>query len=217
MLKRRKRSERDLRRRGMTLAEVIVSTLLVGLLMTGALVSVGASARSASTAADARDAAALARQLLDEIAALPYEDANQTASYGLESGETAAPGARTHCDDLDDYINWIDSPPKDRGGAAIPGFTGWQRTADVVKVHDVDYSQRSDGSSDKGYRLVTVTVISPTGKTATLRVYRTKDAGSLQAQGVGQSLVTWVGASLQSGGGKPVVGGAHLLNHAGDQ
>ena len=185
--------------------------------MAGALVSVGASSRSASTAADAGDAAALARQLLDEIAALPYEDVNQTPGFGLETGETAAPGARTHCDDLDDYNDWTDSPPKDRGGVALAGFTGWQRTADVSKVASSNYSLRSDGQTDQGIRLITVAVVSPSGKSATLRTYRTNDAGSLQAQGVGQTLVAWVGSSLQAGTGDAVSGGVNLVNHAGDQ
>lgn len=204
-------------RRGLSLAEVVVSTLLIGLLMAAALNGVGAAARSTNAAAEASDATALARQLLDEITVLPYEDPNQSPAFGLESGEAGAPGVRASFDDTDDYIDWVDSPPKDRGGVALAGYTGWHRTADVQKLDNIDFSVLPDASTSQGLRLITVVVTSPSGRVTKLQCQRAKDAGSLQSQGVGQTLVTWVGVSLQSGNGGAVTSGVSLINHAGDQ
>ncbi len=204
-------------RRGLSLAEVVVSTLLVGLLLTAALTSVGAAARSTLAAAEESEAVALARQLLDEITALPYEDPDQLPEFGLESGETGPAGARTFCDDVDDYRNWDDSPPKDREGTEIPGYTGWKRTAHVEKLHADDHKVMPDSRSDSGLRLVTVAVITPSGKTTTLQAYRVETGGSLQPKGVDQTLITWIGVTLESGAGTPVTSGVSLINHATDR
>lgn len=214
-----KRRSNTLRRRhrGLSLAEVIVSTMLIGLLMAAALASVGGAARSTTAAAEGSDALCLARQLLEEITVQPYEDSNQTPGFGLETGEVGAPGARTMCDDLDDYNDWSDSPPKDRTGTAIPGYSGWSRTADVQKVKASDKTPISDGSADEGLRLVTVTVNAPTGRTITINAFRSKTGGSLQPQGVNQTIVTWAGVTLQAGNGAAVSSGISLLNHATDE
>ncbi|QDU90390.1 hypothetical protein Pla175_37940 [Pirellulimonas nuda] len=203
--------------RGLTLAEVVMSTFLIGLLLTGALRSVGASAKSWTAAAEAADGQALAQQLMAEIVGQPYEEQTQSPAFGPESGEVVTAGVRSGLDDLDDYNDWVDTPPKDRSGAALTGFAGWSRTADVQKTWPDDYSIRSDGGSDKGMRLVTVIATSPTGRKSTLKAYRTNAGGSLQPQGVQQTLVTWVGASLQAAGGPAVQGGTALPNHASDQ
>lgn len=203
-------------RRGITLAEVVVSTLLVGILMVAALSSVGAAARSWIAASEASDGHALARQLLDEITSQGYEDAVSPV-FGPEAGETLAVGVRSGLDDVDDYLNWSDSPPKDRSGVAIPGFGGWTRLADVVKLKSDSREVLPDNATDQGLRLVTVTVTSPTGNSVTLSSFRSDVGGGLQAQGTSQTLVTWAGVSLQAGASAPVSSGVSLLNHATDQ
>lgn len=202
---------------GVSLVEVVVSTLLIGGLMAAALTSVGAVARSTSFAADSSTAVLLARQLMDEIIILPYEDTVQTPVFGLESGESTSTSTRTQLDDLDDYLNWNDSPPRMRQGTLIDEYSGWLRTADVQKLSNSNYSVLSDSSPDSGIRLVTVQVTTPAGKVTTMRCYRTKPAGALQSQGVGQTVVTWVGVGLQTGSSGSVSGGTAILNHAGDQ
>lgn len=210
-------SRRGWRRRGLSIAEVVVSTLLIGMVLTAALASVGAAARTTTAAAEGNDALSLAKQLLEEMNAMPYEDGNQTPVFGLESGESAGAGVRNLFDDLDDYNDWTDSPPKDRAGVAISGFTGWTRVTDVQKVGLSSYTILPDPSTDPGLRLIQVTVTSPTGRTRTLQAYRARAGGALQPQGVDQTLVTWVGVNLQVGSGNPVFSGVSVLNHAGDQ
>lgn len=206
-----------IRRVGLSLAEVVVSTMLVGILMTAALTSVGSSARTTAVTAESGAAVLLARQMMDEIIVLPYEDPSQSPEFGLEFGESNSTSTRTQLDDLDDYLNWNDSPPRLRDGTLQTNYSAWQRTVDVEKINDSDYSVRSDSSSDKGIRRITVRVTSPTGKITTLSCFRTANGGSLQSQGVGQTVVTWVGVKLQQGSSGIVSGGTAILNHAGDQ
>ncbi|MEZ6068070.1 MAG: hypothetical protein R3B90_20685 [Planctomycetaceae bacterium] len=78
-------------RRGLTLAEVAISALLVGLVMVSALRSVEMSLRTWETTAQTADANGLAKQLLGEIEGLPYEDVVTLGNFGPESGETASP------------------------------------------------------------------------------------------------------------------------------
>jgi type II secretory pathway pseudopilin PulG len=205
-------------RTGLSLAEVVVSTLLIGILLTAALASVGAAARNTAYTAESSSAILLARQLMDEIVVLPYEDPTPTPEFGLETDEPNTNATRTQLDDIDDYKNWNDSPPRARNGTLLTAYSGWQRTVDV-KLIDVDSHSavNEDSQGDEGLRLITVSVVSPSGEVTTLRIHRAKTAGSLQPQGLGQYIVNYVGIALQTGSGATISGGASILNHAGDQ
>ena len=192
-------------RQGISLVEVIVSTFLVGLLLVASLISVGASARTTYSATESCDAIYLAQQLIEEITILPCEDPNQTPVFGMESGESSVSAARTQTDDIDDLKTWTESPPKDRSGNNLPNYNGWTRSVSVIQ---------GTLSTD---RKITVSVTAPSGRTTSLSAYRSKDGGSLQPQGVSQTLISWVGVTLQSGSGTGVSSGVSLINHATDQ
>lgn len=206
------------KRHGLSLAEVVVSSLLVGLLMTTSLLSVGAALKSANVAVESSDGIALAQKLVDEITMQAFKDPNQTATFGLESGESLGPDGRTTTDDVDDFNGWTDSPPTDRSGNAITGFSGWNRAVVVVdKTSMLDIVVNNVQGSPPELRQIVVTVTSPTGRTYSLTAYRYSIGGSHQSQGLSQTLVTWVGASLQTGSSTEVSGGVSLVNHATDQ
>jgi type II secretory pathway pseudopilin PulG len=204
-------------RRAMTLAEVVISTMLVGVVLVSALASVGAATKSWLATADQADGGTLARQLLTEITALNYEDPNQTPTYGLESGEATSPATRANFDDLDDYKDFSDSPPKNKAGTALANYSSWLRTADVTKLNASSYAAISDGSPDNGLRLITVTVTSPKGKVTTLNAYRSLAGGARQNQGVSETIVTWVSCDLTAGNASSVSSAVSVLNHATDQ
>ena len=192
-------------RLGLSLVEVIVSTLLVGLLLTASLVSVGAAARTTTAATETCDAVYLAQQLIEEISILPYEDPNQTPVFGMELGENSGPAARTQADDIDDLAGWTESPPKDRNGNNLSNYSGWTRNVNVIQ------------GATPSDRTIEVTVMVPKGRSTTLKAYRSKEGGCIQPQGVNQTLVTWVGVTLQTGAGTGVSSGVSLVNHAADQ
>lgn len=204
-------------RRGLTLMEVAISTLLVGLLMVSALKTTGAVFRGRSHIADEADAVGLAQELMSEILAQEFEDPDQDPPvFGPDPGETAVPNSRQDFDDVDDYNTWSSSPPRHKGSSTTRSeFTGYQRTVAVVHA-DPDNPTTTSGT-DKDLKRITVTVAPPVGQTVTLVAFRSKWGVLQQAAGVDQTVTTWVGSELQIGTGTPkVIQGTNIANHAED-
>lgn len=217
----RKHSRKILRqrltRRGLSLAEVAVCTLLVGVLMVASLSTVESSLHTWRAASGSSDGSALAKQLLDEIMLLTYaEDVGTGNNYGPEAGETTSPATRSRFDDLDDFDDWTASPPQDAAGNPLSGYAGWTRSV-VVRKLDSDGEVVGDNATDHGLRQITVTVTSPDGNVTSVVGWRSSEAGTQQAQGVDQTIVTWVGCSLQLNPADTAVSGGTLVtNHAED-
>lgn len=116
-------------RGGFSLIEVVVATLIVGVMMVAAMNTFGAFIRGEHRLALQSRGWLLAQDLASEILACQYEEPNGTPSFGRETGE--ASNSRAAYDDIDDYDNWQCSPPKNRDGSTIADHTGWTRTANV--------------------------------------------------------------------------------------
>ena len=156
----------------------------------------------------------LAQQMMSEVLQQEYEE--DGGNFGTESGESSA---RSDFDDMDDYNGWNESPPTDKAGTALSGYTGWTIDVDVQKVWpDSPTWVRSDGSADKGLRLITVTVTDPNSNQTTIYGLRSDTGAMEQRPEVAGTFVTWVGAALQVGSNATqVIGGTNLTNHAFDQ
>lgn len=133
--------------RGMTLIEVAVSTVIVGVMMTAALSAVAASARERAAMASAATAQALGEALLAEIESVACGSGTIATTLGATD--------RLAFDDAGDYAGLDDSPPKERDGTAIAGVTGFARS---VSVTNVDPTTLAAGAPDSGFRKVVVTV-----------------------------------------------------------
>ncbi len=144
----------DRRRRGFSLAEVVVSTLLVGVVLAGALNLLGATVRGRSNTALGDRARLLAEELLSEVLEYDYADPNELPVFGSEASE--AGGNRDVFDDVDDFHNWDVTPPEYRDGTAMPNLTNWRRR---VLVEYVDPNDPTTGSaSDQDVKRITVEV-----------------------------------------------------------
>ncbi|MEX0725492.1 MAG: hypothetical protein WD065_04440 [Planctomycetaceae bacterium] len=161
------------RARGLSLVEVAVSTLLVGLTMITAMTCLGNVITGGQSTADLARAKLLARQLLDEIMEENYADGGLLPLFGPELGESLITlGPRSGWDDVDDYHLYTESPPKDRSGATLPNCTGWRRD---VAVEFVNPSNPANTSlTDLGVKRVTVTVRRNSVAIATLVGLRSK-------------------------------------------
>lgn len=138
-------------RRGFTLLEVMVSTVLVGTILAGALTTVGSVLRQRSRGVDSIRGMLLAEQLLSEILAQNYVEPDELPLFGPELSELLS---RETYDDVDDYHGWDRSPPQDRSGAALEGFAGWRRR---VTVEFVDPAQPSGTTlTDRRAKRITV-------------------------------------------------------------
>jgi len=140
-------------RAGFSLIEVAVSSILVGSILVAAMSTVGAVLRFRSSTSDSGRAALLAAELLAEIQNQAYSDPNQTPVFGKESGESA----RSQFDDVDDYDGLTESPPKNRAGTNLTGFTGWSRSVTVVRAQR--NSPMQTAGSDEGLKRIRISVL----------------------------------------------------------
>jgi Tfp pilus assembly protein PilV len=141
-------------RAGISLVEVVVCTMLVSVVLIGAMNCVGAVTRGRLSSSDSVTAQLLASQLLAEILAHPYQDPNQAPQFGREPSENS--GDRGNWDDVDDYHLWSASPPEDRSGLTLPNLAGWQREVAVEWVDPADPTRVV--GNEQGVKRVTVTV-----------------------------------------------------------
>ncbi len=147
----RKKSRQN-RRRGLSLIEVVISTLLVGLVLVGAMKCLGGVIRGRVSTSDSARAELLAQQLLTEIMNDAYIDEGGSPLFGPEESTVN----RSAFDDVDDYHLWSANPPEDRNGTALPNLTGWQRD---VAVEWVDLANPANTSlTDQSLIRITVTV-----------------------------------------------------------
>lgn len=142
-------------RRGITMMEVVIGTLLVGMVLAATLNIIGPTVRATKLAGDQVLAAQLCEELLAEIAAQPYRDpTDDKGVIGPESGETGSD--RSRFDDIDDYNGWK-GDVQTRTGVSRTGLTGtWTRTAKVVWVDPDDPT--TEVGTDGGVKRVTVNV-----------------------------------------------------------
>ncbi|MBV10648.1 hypothetical protein [Rubinisphaera sp.] len=143
-------------RKGISLLEVSISTLLVAFLMITSLKCIGAVVRGRGMTAKYVQAEQLAQEMMTEIMRQPYRD-GFLPLFGLEALELVyINGPRSNYDDVDDYNGWSASPPKDRSNSAISNTTGWQRQVSVAWVNKSNPSQIS--GYETGLKRITVTV-----------------------------------------------------------
>ncbi len=144
-------------RRGLTLAEAVVSMLIVSVMLVAALNTVGASRTTQKKTADRSRGFLLAENLMSEILQQAYEAPDLApGSFGLEGAETGD-GSRSLWDDVDDYDGWSASPPEQKDGTVIDGFEGWGRSVAVAWANPGDFAAAAP-ATDSGVKQIRVTV-----------------------------------------------------------
>jgi len=145
----------DPRSRGLTLMEVVASTMIVGMMAVATLNSLGAATRSSDDVGNRAIAAGLADELLSEIIQQAYIDPDSSSPvFGHEGGESTT--LRSAFDDVDDYNSWTASPPQYRDGTTIPNRTNWRQRVAVTWVTPSNPAQTS--GTDQGAKRVRVTI-----------------------------------------------------------
>lgn len=140
-------------RSGLSLAEVSVSTLLVGLLLVTSLQTNAFVAQHSQLTRDHVRAAILCEEMLAEIMPLPVE-----CSEGCASGASTS---RQEFQYVDGYDGWNASPPEDKSGVAISDLSGWSRSVSVTAIDPETRLEDTNGI----LRRITVTVTCPDGET----------------------------------------------------
>jgi len=143
-------------RRGISMAETILSTVLVGFVLVSTLQIVGPIVQSTSVHADRLVAANLANELAEEIATKLFTDPqiNAIDALGVDAGERAA--NRIDFDDVDDYQGWASTPPKLSNNNPNNALVAWTRSVKVVHVALSDAT--TETATNTGLKRVTVIV-----------------------------------------------------------
>lgn len=221
------------RRRGVTLAEAIVSTAIVGIMLAASLEAMTTVVRNRQVQLDDYRGRRFAAPLMAEVLQAFYDDPAFGVSTTLErNGSTdtstaSAPevpitfgpeddeltGTRGPFDDVDDYSGWSEQPPAGRDGNPLPGSAGWSRGVTVDLVNPVDPTTLS--GSDQGLKWIAVTVTDPDGKQTALVALRSRFGIHSLHPLVGTPCVSWVRARLLIGAdaGSLVETATHLPNN----
>jgi type II secretory pathway pseudopilin PulG len=141
-------------RRALSLLEVVVATLIVGLMAVVALNALGAVTRSSTSFGNRAIALGLAEDLMAEIMQVAYKEPDDTPVFGREGPEAAGP--RAQFDDVDDFHNWNRQPPQDRNGTTLADRADWRRRVTVEQVAANNPTQVAANSTDTGVKRVHV-------------------------------------------------------------
>jgi type II secretory pathway pseudopilin PulG len=143
------------RRRGFTLVEATLATIIVSMMAATALTTVRLSVRSQFKSSERAMGGLFASGLLAEIMAQAYQDPTlPTIGLGPEPGESTT--KRSSWNDVDDYNGWTESPLQNKDGTIIPNTVGWTRGVVVTWVSSGNPTQTS--LVETGCKCITVTV-----------------------------------------------------------
>lgn len=146
------------RRRGITLVEVVLSSLVLAFVASGAVRLLVAVVDRREAAVREIRGAMLADQMLAEVMARQFEtlSAGRDEEFGPSTSEASANqwGAFDDCDDFD---GWVRSPPVSSSGTALDGLDLWDRRVLVQYVATDNLDQAVVGPTDVKRIQVTVT------------------------------------------------------------
>src|SRR3954465_2802324 len=139
---------------GLTLIEVIASTIIVSMMAVAALNALAAATKSSNSIGNRAVAAGLADELMSEIMMQSYSDPDGSPVFGHESGESTS--VRSAFDDVDDYNGWNANPPQYRDGTVIPDRTNWRQRVTVSYVSPT--SPATVSGTDQGVKRIRVQI-----------------------------------------------------------
>lgn len=180
--------------RGLSLIELLVFIVVVGIAVTGVLSVYSLNARSSADPMVRKQAVAIAESLLEEVLAKPYtycdpDDANvesasspagcATMPEDIMGPETAPDETRydnlTPFDNVNDYNGFTMDGIVDLSGNAVDGLAGYTAAVQVQPVANFN-GIVPVVPGDNETLLVTVTVTGPGNHTVSLSGYRTRYA-----------------------------------------
>lgn len=153
-----------MRRRGFTIAEGLIATVVLAVAVVGIAGLIAASSQQAAAMEQSAQGLTLARQLLEEIIARPFQDPQDptNTAIGRDFGETD----RVDFDDVDDYHGWSDQATALPTPAGTVDASGGRPFTRGVVVERVVPNGVAAAATD--FALVKVIVSTPAGQSLTL-------------------------------------------------
>ncbi len=139
-----------MKRRGFSMVEVAISSLVMALMMASALNATGLSARIRGGQTAKNRAMLICTDMLSEIRALPFPLSEDVIPA------VAMPGTRNAFIDVLDFSGYDSFPPVDPMGAEIPGAQNWWVRVVIAWVDPDNVNNVS--ATDTGMLRIRVTV-----------------------------------------------------------
>lgn len=159
------------RRRGLTLMEVAISSLLVATVLITSLTTTANWRRFHFQTFERETVNRLANELVSEILSTSFIDPALTTpgAFAREAGEGTS--NRATWDDLDDYHGSVETTIADKTGNVISFTSGYTRTVTISAATLTGEAPGYVASLDinQNLRLISVTVTGPGGVSATVR------------------------------------------------
>lgn len=160
--------------KGFSLIELMITIMFISLSIIPVMRVYFIAEKNLAYSANEVVAVQLARDMMDEITALPFQDPNVQPSFGLEEETSGPVEGRLSFDDVDDYDiyshsygnssawGW-QSPPRNIWGKPILEAKNYARIVSIVPVQEPDYSASNTRNAKTSalpaaFKLVTVRV-----------------------------------------------------------
>jgi MSHA pilin protein MshD len=193
---------RNYLQRGVSLIELVIFIVIIGVSVAGVLVAIDQSARASADPLVIKQALAIGEAMLEEVELMPFtfcdpDDAAQSTAQsatspaqcattvevsGPETNEARIPGVvQTPFDNVNDYAGYdsaADGGIKDITGTLITGLGAFRAQVAVAAVA-LGGIAATDADGQANVLLITVTVTGPVNVNVVLQGYRTKYAPNL--------------------------------------
>ncbi len=125
------------RRRGFTLIEAAITTVIIGVGVVSLMSLIGAGTQSNAETAKLTTAIQLANTIRDLTLSLDFIDPQTpAATFGPDTGESLT-GANPY-DDVDDFHNAVFSPPIDARRQTLDDYPNWSQAITVETINPLD-------------------------------------------------------------------------------
>ncbi|MCG2660079.1 MAG: type II secretion system GspH family protein [Kiritimatiellae bacterium] len=135
------------RQSAFTLIELLITIVLVGIVLLALIMNFHESLKSMERQKDLLSASLLSEDLMNEIRSRQY----------VQSPPSGGTNNRVDFNDVDDYTNWSETPPKTIEGVILSNYIGFTRRVFVVNVSNVsDWAAPTTNTTD--FKRITVVI-----------------------------------------------------------
>ncbi|MBI5555869.1 MAG: prepilin-type N-terminal cleavage/methylation domain-containing protein [Elusimicrobia bacterium] len=146
---------------GFSLAEILVAVVVIAIALVPLIVVLGQGVKRGKDPQKITVATMLAQDLMEEIMPKLFDEnpsnPDSPAGLGPETGETrSGTPPNGNYDDVDDFRNYTESPPKEVAGTNMTEYTGFARTVAVDYIQEANFDAVS--TSITRFKRIRVTV-----------------------------------------------------------
>ena len=140
-----------------TLIELIITVVIAGIAILSLVMVFQESLKNMERQRGLQSANLLGEDLMNEIRSKKYVDSDFPTNFGAEAGETNG-NNRLNLDDVDDYDNWGESPPKTIEGITMTNLSGFTWRAFVANVPATNFNSPPAADNSTDFKRITVIV-----------------------------------------------------------